>query len=248
MRKVGGSVVAACLLPAALLTNPVPARAQSCEALPIDASPTSYQYRAVPPRCEGIYRSPVSGNPGMTLVSLTYGGVTYDPGRDQELEIGLPVAPAERTFIRGVAVPERLYYRLDAELPSGQSAFRLPLDDVIAREKLRPEALGIYGYRMGPRGQTAFLPVSAQGSGQADRTRVVAVLRPGTDVYDVEWRQYSPGGAPTGWVPVASASGVAPEGSRLAIVLPTPAAQTVLEVSYLANGVGRADRFLLLDR
>jgi hypothetical protein len=163
MRTMGGFVVAVGLLSTALLTNPSPGLAQSCEALPVDGSPTSYRYRADPPRCEGIYRSPVSGNPGMALVSLTYGGVTYDPGRDQDLEISLPVEPAEKTLIRGVGVPERLYYRLDAELDANHTAFKLPLADVIARDRqLVPEALGLYGYRMLPGGQTAFVPVSAR--------------------------------------------------------------------------------------
>jgi hypothetical protein len=244
-----GGFVAVGVLSTALLTNPSPGLAQSCEALPVDGSPMRYRYRADPPRCEGIYRSPVSGNPGMTLVSLTYGGVTYDPGRDQDLEISLPVEPAERTLIRGVGVPERLYYRLDAELDANHSAFRLPLADVITRDRqLVPEALGLYGYRMLPDGQTAFVPVSARSSGEADRTRVVAVVRPGSDVYDAEWRQYPPGGTPTDWVPVASATGLAPEGSRLEIVLQPLAPQTILEVSYLVNGAPGADHFLLLDR
>jgi hypothetical protein len=49
----------------------------------------SYWFR--PPRCEGIYRSPVAGNPEMTLVSFTFGRVTYDTKQDQYLEITLPV-------------------------------------------------------------------------------------------------------------------------------------------------------------
>ena len=240
--------MAGCLLPIELLTTPFSALAQFCEALPADQSLTSYQYRADPPRCEGIYRSPVSGIGGMTLVSLTYGGVAYDPGRDQDLEISLPIEPVEATLIRGVGVPERLYYRLDAELGPGERAFRLPLADVITREKLSPQALGFYGYRTRPGGPKAFIPVSARATGEATGTGVVAILRPGSDLYDVEWRQYPPGGTPTEWVPVASASSVAPEGSRLEIVLQNLATQTILEVSFLANGVGRADRFLLLDR
>jgi hypothetical protein len=247
MRTMGGFVVAVDLLSTALLTSPGPA--QSCEALPVDGSPTSYGYRADPPRCEGIYRSPVSGNSGMALVSLTYGEVTYDPGRDRDLEISLPVEPPDKTLIRGVGIPERLYYRLDAELDASRTAFKLPLADVIARDRqLVPEALGLYGYRMLPGGQTAFVPVSARSSGDPDRTSVVVVVRPGSDVYDAEWRQYPPGGTATDWVPVASASDVLPEGSRLEIVLQTLAPQTILEVSFLVNGVGRADRFLLLDR
>jgi hypothetical protein len=76
----------------------------------------------------------------MTLVSLTVGKVAYDVRQDKYLEIELPAEPAEKTLVRAVGVPERLYYRLDITLGPGQNAFRLPLTDVIAPEKIAPEA------------------------------------------------------------------------------------------------------------
>jgi hypothetical protein len=183
----------------------------------------------------------------MTLVSLTVGKVAYDLRQDQYLEIKLPAEPAEETLVRAVGVPERLYYRLDFNLGPGQNDFRLPLADVIAPEKIEPEAFGIYRRRSLPSGQTAFIPIYARVSGATGQTKVVAVVRPGNDVSDVQWRRYAPGALPTAWVPVATASGLVPEGTRLEIALGETAPETIFEVSFLSQGVGRADRFLLLD-
>lgn len=176
-----------------ILINPAVGIAQSCEALPVDGSPLSYRFRANVPRCEGMYRSPVSGHPGMTLVSLTYGKVAYDTRRDQYLEIKLTVEPAETTLIQAIGIPERLYYRLDAELGRGKSVFMLPLADVVAANKILPEQFGIYAVRKLPGSQNIFVPVYAHGSVAAAQGDVVAVMRPGADVTDVRWRSYAPG-------------------------------------------------------
>jgi hypothetical protein len=185
----------------------------------------------------------------MALVSLTFGKVTYDIRRDQYLEIKLPVEPAEKTFIRAVGVPERLYYRLDVELGPGRGAFRLPLADVVAPENILPEAFGVYAVRRLPGGQNAFLPVYAQGSEAGAQRGVVAVVRPGADVSDVHWRRYSLGVPPAAWEPLVGASGLVPRGTRLEIVLGKDVvSQTTLEVSFLSQGIGRADRFVLLAR
>ena len=52
-----------------------------------------------------MYRSPVSGEPGMSLVSLTFGKVTYDTKQDAYLEIKLPVDPTEKRQSGPLAFP-----------------------------------------------------------------------------------------------------------------------------------------------
>ncbi len=239
-----------------MFTDPAVGKAQTCEPLPIDETlPSRYRFHANAPRCEGMFRSPVSSRPRMTLVSLTFGKVTYDTKRDQYLEIKLPAEPAETTLIQGVGIPERLYYRLDVELQRGKSFFRLPLADVIARENILPERLGIYAVRKLPEGQNAFVPVYAHGSGaavQGDAVQgdnVIAVVRPGADVTDVQWRRSAPSGRPEAWKPVARPSGLIPEGTRLEIVLGKDMLpQTILDMSFRSNGIDGAARFVLLAR
>jgi hypothetical protein len=233
-----------------LLTDPTAGIAQSCAALPVDGSTLSYRFRANVPRCEGMYRSPVAGQPGMTLVSLTYGKVTYDTSQDHYLEIKLALAPTDTTLIQAVGIPERLFYRLDAEFERGQSGLRLPLADVIAAEKILPKDFGIYAVRKLPGSQNAFIPVYAHGAATpAQRGDVVAVVRPGADVTDVYWRSHAPNASPKAWTPVVGASGLVPEGTRLEIVLDQGMLpQMTLEVSFRSNGIDRADSFRLLAR
>jgi hypothetical protein len=227
-----------------VVTNPAVSIAQSCEALDVDeSSPLSYQFRVNAPRCEGMYRYRVAGDQGMALVSLTFGRVAYDTKRDQYLEIKLPAKPAEKTLIRGVGVPERLYYRLDFELGPERSEFKLPLVDVVVPENILPEAFGIYALRSLSGGQNAFVPVYAHGVGAAAQgEEVVAVVRPSADVTDVQWRRRDAPGLPTtAWMPVVGASGLVPEGKDM------PPKMT-LEVSFLLRGVGGSTLFVLLTR
>jgi hypothetical protein len=235
-----------------MLNNSAAAIAQSCEALDVDtSSPLSYQFRVNAPRCEGLYRYRTGGDQGMALVSLTFGKVAYDTKRDQYLEIKLQAKPTEKTLIRGVGVPERLYYRLDFELGPERSEFRLPLADVVVPGNILPEAFGIYGMRSLPGGQNAFVPVYARGAAAPAQTEmVVAVVRPRADVTDVQWRlRDAPGVPTTAWVPVVGASGLVPRGTRLEIPLGKDIPpQMTLEVSFLLRGVGASTLFALATR
>jgi hypothetical protein len=233
-------------------TNPGTGTAQTCAPLPEDhllATSLRYQFRANPPRCEGVYLYEIAGGARMTLVSLTFGKVTYDAKRDQYLQVKLAVEPFETTVLRAVGVPERLYYRLDADLSRGSEVFKLPLGDVIKPKDILANDFGIYAIRTLAGRQNGFIPVYADGSGAFAQENIVAVVRPGADVTDVVWRSYAPNGPPTAWAPVAGASGFVPEGTRLEILLSKNLLpQLTLEVSFRSNGVDRADRFLLLER
>lgn len=183
----------------------------------------------------------------MALVSLTHGRVTFDPGQDQYLEIKLNAKSTENTLIQGVGVPERLYYRLDAEVGPGRTVFRLPLADVLVPEHIGPNDLGVYGLKRLSNGDNAFLPVHAHPAGTKDEAEIVAVVRPGADVSDVMWRRYGPNTSRTDWAEVAGGKGLVPKGSRLEIELGSDIPpQTILEVSFLLRGAGRSDQFVLM--
>ena len=48
----------------------------------------------------------------------------YNVQQDKYLEIKLPTEPSEKTLIQAVGIPERLYYRLDAELGPERDALK----------------------------------------------------------------------------------------------------------------------------
>jgi len=97
-----------------MLISPTKSLAQTCEKLPVDNSPVSCQSQANRPRCEGMYRSRAADYAGTTPVSTAFGKVPYNTRRDQNLEIRLAAEVAAPPLIQGIGIPERLYYRLDA--------------------------------------------------------------------------------------------------------------------------------------
>jgi len=224
--------------------------AQSCDPLPTDmSSPLRYQFRANTPRCEGLFTKVVAGGEGMSLVSLTIGHVLYDFNTDPSIEIRFADAPEATTRIQGVGVPLQLYYRLDAQLPSGQTAFRLPLHDVIAPRQIDAEKFGVYGIRVLADGTIGYVPVYAGRPGALRPSDIVAVVRPGSDVTNVAWRIYDPAHTMS-WVPLPDAAGLVPQGKRLDVDIgrTLPGARNTLELSFYLDGIPRTDRFVLLAR
>jgi hypothetical protein len=223
--------------------------AQSCDPLPTDvSSPFRYKFRANAPRCEGLFTKVVAGGEGMSMVSLTIGNVLYDLSTDSSIEIRFADAPEPTTRIQGVGVPFQLYYRLDVQLPSSQTAFHLPLGDVIVPRKIDAEKFGVYGIRTLADGTIGYIPVYAGRPGALPPSDIVAVVRPGSDVTDVAWRIYVDPTHAGEWVPVADATGLVPQGKRLDIDIgrTLPGAQNILELSFYIEGAPRTDRFVLL--
>src|SRR5262249_47462123 len=95
----------------------------SCDAhlQPIPGS-QGYQKRTGAVRCEGMYRSPVSGF-GLEVVSFITGGLSFDLERDRQLSVLVPVTPSllgEAVHVRAVGLPLRTYYRMDALVAPGE--------------------------------------------------------------------------------------------------------------------------------
>jgi hypothetical protein len=231
-------------------------RAQPCDPLPTDfSSTTRYQARAIGPRCEGMFSAPVSGEAGpvageqgIALVSLTFGMVSYRLDQDRELVIRLDAPASQATRLRGVGIPLRKYYRLDAAWSPGQRELRLPLSDVIQPERLGSDLIGVFAFRDLPDAKRGFIPVYAAAPGSPVGQDIVALIRPSVEVANVAWRTTAPGLPPTDWTPVSDAAGLVPEGTVLTIPLGQvpPAASTRLDVSYYVHGVERTVPFVLL--
>ncbi len=252
--RAPASVVGALLV--ALATGVGPVRAQLCDRLPTDRlSPTRYRERPGDVRCEGMFISPVAGEPGpvtgeqgIALVSLTVGSVSYRLDRDRELVIRLPAPASQPTRVRGVGTPLRKYYRLDAALKAGQRELHVPLSDVIKPESLKSDLIGVFAFRDLSNAERGYIPVYAAAPGPPPGQDIVALIRASVEVANVAWRIATRGKAPTNWTPVLGAAGLVPEGTVLTIPLGKrlPESPSRLDVSYYVHGVERTRPFVLL--
>jgi hypothetical protein len=136
-------------------------------------------------RCEGLYVSNVSAARGLDLVGLTRGPVRFDPQRDGSLQL-TPVVTDRPLRLRGVAVPEKTYYRLDARLPAG-GGLEWRLSDVVIPQGLGPDQLGLVALREGE--PAVYVPLQAGGSGA-----VMMLIRPSRSATALWWR-YAPQGS-----------------------------------------------------
>jgi hypothetical protein len=123
-----------------------------------------------------MFISPVSGESSFALVSFTYGKVSYELDHDRELIIRLPVPATQDTRVRGVGVPLQTYYRLDAVWSRGQQELHVPLADVLARERLEPDDVGVFAFRDLSGAVRGYLPVYATAPNPTgDRELLVVV-------------------------------------------------------------------------
>jgi hypothetical protein len=220
----------------------------TCDAVPPEQSSLGYRFWSDSPRCEGLYVSPVSGSAGVSLVSLTMGAIEYKQS-DEFLEIALVQPAKDVTHIRAVGIPLELFYRMDANIAAGRGSLRLPLGDVIAPAHIRSSDLGIYGARTLPGGIKGYVPLSVKSATSVAQPGIVAILRAGSDINDVEWRMYGNGLAATPLQAISIGPGLVGQGASFRIDLgPHPALSTFkLEISYYAAGVPRSDRFDVLS-
>ena len=135
-------------------------------------------------RCEGLYVSNVSAARGLDLVGLTRGPVLFDPQRDRSLQL-IPVVTDRPLRLRGVAIPEKTYYRLDARLPAG-GGVDWRLTDVVIPQGLRPDQIGLVALREGD--SAVYVPLQAGGSGA-----FTLLLRPSRSATELWWRYASKG-------------------------------------------------------
>lgn len=84
---------------------------------PVSDPRTGYHLREPNTRCEGFYKAPVSAAADLELVSLTRGRLRFDSATIGPLELSSPVRH-EAVQLRGIALPDKTYYRLDGLIPA----------------------------------------------------------------------------------------------------------------------------------
>ena len=104
---------------------------------------TGYRLREPNTRCEGFYKAPVSAAATLELVALTRGRLRFDSSANDILTLSSPIRH-EAVQLRGIALPDKTYYRLDGLIPAA-GGFRWVLSDAVRPRHLRPENLSLYG-------------------------------------------------------------------------------------------------------
>jgi hypothetical protein len=126
-------------------------------------------------RCEGMYVGLQSAPVNVQVVSLVKGGLHYDLARDRLLYVRVPAITGLRdpVVLRGRGRESNLNWALDASLaPGGRLVWNLT--DVIVREQLSSDRIGIFGQTVEHRAgfaDTVFVPLAVGGSEAPEASR-----------------------------------------------------------------------------
>jgi len=158
-----------------------------CDAVrPLPGSRSSYQKREN--RCEGLYVADV-GSRSIDVVSFTAGNLAYDLNTNLPLQVAVS-SQAPMVHIRGVAIPPKTYYRMDAVLRNG-AVLVWPVADVLKPENLTDSRIGILGWT-GTEDSKTFVPVAVSTgkppSTAAKPTPILLSIQASFDVETVKWR------------------------------------------------------------
>jgi hypothetical protein len=236
MRRVANAPLLFPLL-AALLAA-AGASAEPCR-LDLSAADANYGYRhrAPPDRCEGLYSQPVAGE-GLELLSFIAGPAPSDPGGGRPLTITTPDLRGlgtPKVTVVARSLPLRIYYRMDASVPSGGS-LAWPVGEVVVAAGLDPAWIGLAG-SVQTREGTIYVPLSV-GTGPdaaAAGTPSVMVFRTTLDLDSFQWRLYGPGGPAPAWNRIGHPVRA---GDPVSITLDPPAGK-VMTLDIAARPVGQ---------
>jgi hypothetical protein len=172
----------------------------------VDLRPASdnfgYRQRGTPDRCEGLYSAPVAGE-SLELLSFVVGRSGFDRQKDRSLLITAPdvkALGAPNVTVVARALPLRVYYRMDAVLPSAGS-MTWPVGDVVLPAGLDPANIGLIGSAQ-TRDGSVYVPLRLSGS-QPDQSqgasKPIIVFRAPVDLDTFQWRTYEAGGTAPVW-------------------------------------------------
>jgi hypothetical protein len=156
----------------------------TCEKLfPLPGSQSGYQKRAN--RCEGLYVTNAAVD-SLAATSFTFGDLGYDLRADKRLLVSVP-GQSVPVNVRAVAIPPRTYYRMDAIVRPG-SVLLWPVAEVLAREDLTADRIGVFGWR-GTGISRTILPVLILAHvGATHRGPPILTVQASFDSLHVKWR------------------------------------------------------------
>ena len=155
-----------------------------CKGLPpLQDSQSGYQKRG--DRCEGLYVANV-GSHSLAAMSFSLGKIRFELKSAVRLQVSAP-GQTQTVNIRAVAIPPKMYYRMDAALPAGASMV-WPVRDVLLPENLSDSRIGIFAWK-GPEGAKTLVPVRvvAQETAAAPGPPFLTI-QASFDAQQVKWR------------------------------------------------------------
>ena len=160
---------------------------QSCNHRiePVDNWQIKYRERGN--RCEGFYRSKVSGE-AIEVVGVIIDKLQFKLKKDEILEITSPVVKNGLVHVRAVGIPIKTYYRMDTQIGAGEK-FIWPIKDVIYPQKLTAAKIGLFGW-VGQETKKTFVPIRvvAKLEAGAGNEAIWMLFRTSVDVETVKWR------------------------------------------------------------
>jgi hypothetical protein len=144
-------------------------------------------------RCEGLYESPIDAS--FRIVSLLSGTLNFDIEKHSELIVVAPdisELTAESVHIRAVGLPLKTYYRMDAEIMSGNK-LRWPIREILYPAKLTAKRIGVFGWT-GSESNKYFVPLIVVPTNEdidaAKSLPIELKLRTEEDIESVIWRTF----------------------------------------------------------
>lgn len=163
------SPIASALLPLFLLGYFAAAQAAdfTCDSALSAPAGHPYGYSVRGNRCEGVYVQPVRSTGSLVVASLTARLPTYDLAETRTpLVVGWNVPAEASVRLRARGLRRRLYYRMDALVPAGDS-FQWP-SNVLSSLQLSTSEIGLLGwmdYRFDESEREIYLPLSVRAEG-----------------------------------------------------------------------------------
>ena len=136
------------------------AQTRACDPLLTQPAASPLGYRLRGDRCEGIYVQEVSGTP-LVVASLTDGFAPFDLKTVQRLLLTWSAPADAELHLRALGLRRKLYYRMDALRPRGESSYAWSAELLGALRIPQPD-LGIVGWtrqRVGSFERDVYVPV-----------------------------------------------------------------------------------------
>jgi len=148
-------------------------------------NPNGYKLRG--DRCEGIYVQQVSGSTGLLVASFTEFYEDFDPSILGKLSVEWSSPAGAPLHLRAYALREKLYYQMDAEIPSGKTAYVWPgeLLNALHLSKWDIGVVGFMEYRVGEENRTVYVPLRIRQKNQKPTLGYQLVLVPGSELKEV---------------------------------------------------------------